>query len=94
MLDLIKTALRIKTGAFDDELNNLIMSSILDLKLSGALTFLSEEKIQTDNLVITAVITYCKYHFGDGYSADKFKKSYDEQKAQMISAAGYGLENG
>jgi poly-beta-hydroxyalkanoate depolymerase len=47
----------------------------------------------TDKLVIRAIISYCGYHFelihGTLDRADAFKRSYDEQKAQLGMATNY-----
>ena len=88
MLARIKLALRITTNAFDDELNGLIMSALMDLGIVGIDGAVPET---TDELLITAVTTYVKLHFGDPSDPDRLKASYDEQKAQLITATGYGL---
>ena len=82
----VKTALRITTTAFDDEIDDLIDACLLDLGLAGVV-----EDDTTDPLIIRAVITYCKVNFGDIDSAeyDRLKASYDEQKGQMGMATGY-----
>ena len=43
-------------------------------------------------MIIRAVITYCKANFGEADEYDRLKASYDEQKAQLITCTGYGLE--
>ena len=43
----------------------------------------------TDQLLIRAIITYVKMHFGDAPDYERLKASYDEQKAQMSMATGY-----
>ena len=83
LLILVKTALRIKTDAFDDELQSLIDAAILDLGIAGV----NPEEI--DDLVKRAVCTYCKMSFGLTEDYDRLKASYDEQKAQMSNATGY-----
>lgn len=90
MKDRVKLALRITTTAFDDEINGLISSGLADLGLVGIdpATIVSGT---TDELVITAVTTYVKLHFGEPSDPDRLKASYDEQKAQLITASGYGL---
>ena len=48
-------------------------------------------------LILRAVITYCRVHFGTPEDYDRLKASYDEQKAQMQMATGYtdwGDQNG
>lgn len=90
MLSRVKLALRITTNAFDDEINGLISAALMDLGLVG----IEDDLLvtgTTDELIITAVITYVKLHFGEPSDPDRLKKSYDEQKAQLITATGYGF---
>lgn len=89
MLDRVKLALRVTTSAFDDEINGLIKSALIDLGIVG---IDASVLAAADELVTTAVITYVKLHFGEPSDPDRLKRSYDEQKAQMITATGYGLE--
>ena len=84
MLDKVKMALRITTDAFDDELEGLIESAKLDLGIAGIAGC-----DEPDAIVITAIITYCKMNFGLPEDADRLKRSYDEQKAQLSNATGY-----
>ncbi len=86
MLDEVKLSLRIKTTAFDTEINNLIQAAIQDLGLAGVTTLTS-----TDVLIIRAVTTYCKMNFGscDPNDYDRLKKSYDEQKSQLKTSSSY-----
>lgn len=87
MLEKIKMALRIKTSAFDNELEQLMGSALIDLGFGGAV----EEVLTTDAdpIVTQAVITYCKMNFGLPEDYDRLKRSYDEQKAQLGTATGY-----
>ena len=84
MLEKVKMALRIKNDAYNDELNDLIASAQLDLGVAGVI--IPEE---LDALVTRAIITYCKVHFGLPDDADRLKRSYDEQKAQLVTCTGY-----
>lgn len=84
MLEKVKSALRITSSVFDDELNNLITSARLDLGIAGV-----EIPSPEDAIVETAIITYCKMHFGTSGDKEKLKLSYDEQKAQLSMATGY-----
>ena len=84
MLALVKKALRITSSAFDDELNNLIDSAKIDLGIAGVTV---PETL--DAIVKTAIITYCKVHWGHPDDYDRLKASYDEQKAQLSMATGY-----
>ena len=84
MLNKVKMALRITTDAFDDELTDLIAAALLDLGIAGVVI-----PDDMDALVGRAVITYCRVHFGQPDEYDRLKKSYDEQKAQLMVATGY-----
>lgn len=93
MLLLVKTALRITTTQFDDELEHLVDSALLDLGFGG---MKSMELADADEVVKQAIITYCKMNFGLPEDYDRLKRSYDEQKAQLGTATGYtdwGVEN-
>ena len=85
LLILVKTALRIKTDAFDSELTSLINAAFLDLGVAGV------DPDEVDDLVKRAVCTFCKMSFGLPEDYDRLKKSYDEQKAQMSNATGYTI---
>lgn len=87
MLENVKMALRIKTHALDDELENLIAAALLDLGIAGVLE--STLSRDADAIVTQAVITYCKMNFGLPEDYDRLKRSYDEQKAQLTTATGY-----
>ena len=80
----IKLALRITTDAFDSELNDLIEAACLDLGIAGV-----TNTSLADPLVLRAVTTYCRMHFGAPDEYDRLKASYDEQKAQMGMATDY-----
>lgn len=95
MLTLIKKALRVTTDEFNDEINHLIKSALIDLGFGGTMpTVLTTST--TDDVIIQAVITYCKMNFGLPEDYDRLKRSYDEQKAQLGTATNYtdwGVEN-
>lgn len=84
MLEKVKTALRIKTTAYDEELRDLIEAAKLDLGVAGVVV-----PAGLDALISKAVITYCKMSFGLPEDYDRLKQSYDEQKAQLSNATGY-----
>lgn len=83
-LDIVKTALRIMTEGFDDELELLIEAAQQDLGIAGVVV-----PAELDSIVSKAIITYCKMSFGLPEDYDKLKASYDEQKAQLSNATGY-----
>ena len=87
ILEKVKLSLRIVDDEFDTEITDLIQACLLDLGIAGV-----TEDDTTNPLIIRAICTYCKYHFGDYRDAnelDRLKASYDEQKAQMSMATGY-----
>ena len=87
MLTAVKLALRISTNAYDDEIQALIDAAYLDLVIAGV----DARSIEQDPLVVQAVKTYVRMSFGSPSDYDRLKRSYDEQKAQMQTATGYGL---
>lgn len=86
MLEKVKLALRIKTKAFDNEIEDLIAAALADLRLAGVVL---PDGGQEESLIIRAVITFCKLHFGEPENPDRLKLSYDEQKAQLKTATGF-----
>lgn len=84
MLDKVKNALRIKHDKSDDELLDLIEAAKIDLGIAGVVL-----PAAVDTICQQAIITYCKLHFGLPEDADRLKRSYDEQKAQLVTATGY-----
>ena len=72
-LQNVKTALRIMTNDFDDEIEMLMDTALLDLGLAGV-TAPASSTLQ--KLTDLAVITFVKCHF-------------DEQKAQLSMATGF-----
>lgn len=88
MLNKVKLALRITTTAFDGDLTDLIKAAKDDLEIAGVVNDVLIDP-EAYPLVARAIVTYCKYHFGEPADPDRLKASYDEQKAQMRSATGY-----
>lgn len=92
MLDRVKLALLITGNDFDSELSDLIDAAAKDLGIAGvdALVISTDTN---DALIIRAIITYCGYQFeimhGSLDRSAAYKKSYDEQKAQLGMATGY-----
>lgn len=83
LLNDVKLALRIKTDAYNSEILRLIDSGLQDMGVAGVVVQ------ETDSIVTTAVITYCRMHFGQPDEYDRLKRSYDEQKAQLATCTGY-----
>lgn len=79
-----KLALRITKDAFDEQINDLLDSSLIDMHIAGV-----EIPETITPIVETAQITYVALHFGEPDEYDRLKKSYDEQKAQLATFTGY-----
>ncbi len=81
----VKRTLRLmNVTIFDEDITDLVEAALLDLGIAGV-----TNTDETDPLVIRAVETYCKLHFGEPEDADRLKAAYDEQKAQLSMASGY-----
>ena len=105
MLNETKLALRIKTNIYDAEIARLIEAAVGDLGIvdvdAAGVSFIifatttgetvTDNSTITDQLLIRAIITYVRLHFGTPDDYDKLERSYNEQKAQLITASGYGL---
>ena len=83
MLANCKTAMRITTDAYDDEITSYINAAELDLGIAGVVY----EAV--DDVVQKAIITYVRMSFGNPPNYDRLKAAYDEQKAQLQVATGY-----
>lgn len=92
MLDKVKLALLITSNDFDTELTDLIGAAFIDLNLGDVAADVTVLET-TDPAIIRAVCTYCGYQFeimhGSLSRSEAYKKSYDEQKAQLGMATGY-----
>ena len=81
LINSVKNALRITTSDMDDDIKDLICAAKADLRISGVRVILD-----TDPLVIQAVKLYCKAHFGDNDSNNKFLNAYQALKISMSLA--------
>ena len=92
LLDKVKLSLLITTTDFDSEITDLIGAAFIDLNI-GDIDPDITVSTTTDAAIIRAVCAYCGYQFellhGSLERSAAFKKSYDEQKAQLGMATGY-----
>lgn len=90
LIDEVKTNLRISGNVFDEhEINPLIEACKKDLKISGV----HESRINDDDALIKrAIIIFCKANFGDNPNSEKFRISYELQKASLAVSQDYNLE--
>lgn len=88
ILAACKLACRISSSAMDTEFIDLINSAFFDLEISGVADTQGNPYTEetTDQLVLTAIKTYVKLHFGDlidETTAKRLDESYWTQKAQL-----------
>lgn len=84
LLDDVKTALRLKTTAYDTEIVPMIEACKADLRLAGV-NVVSE----ADPLIQRAAIIYAKANFGSNPDSEKYQKSYEMLKASLALAGDY-----
>lgn len=87
LLDSTKLAMRIVTTMYDGEINRLLGAACGDLGIVDVEATMDTE----DPLLIQAMVTYVRLHFGTPEDTEYLAKSYDEQKAQLITNRNYGL---
>lgn len=89
VLGEVKTALRISSTAYDDEVIMLIQAARDDLVTAGVSSSLASASYPPP-LVKNAIIVYCKSGFGmDNPDAEKFAASYQSLKTQLALSSEY-----
>lgn len=87
MLTSVKLALRISGNDFNDELNLLIADALLEINQLLGTEYTTST---TDQQIITTVIAYCKWKFGDSDSAERWAAVYLDKIEKLQIASGYG----
>ena len=94
MLDKVKNALRVKTAAFDDEIQDLIDACKADLRLVGVnvpedTPAEGKEAAAGDPLSTRAIVLYAKANFGYSEDSEKYRAAYDYLKCSLSLAGDY-----
>lgn len=94
MLDKVKNALRVKTAAFDDEIQDLIDACKADLRLVGVnvpedTPAEGKEAAAGDPLITRAIVLYAKTNFGYSEDSEKYRAAYDYLKCSLSLAGDY-----
>ena len=101
MLSETRTALRITTDAYDEEIASLLSAAAKDLETAGVvipgkvdITFdpnngADDQSDMDDPLILRAMITYVRMHFGSPDDYARLAESYELQKATLMHASGY-----
>ena len=89
MLDKVKLALRIKTNALDEDINDYIEAAKESLNIAGV-TSLDEN----NPLIIQAVKIYCKANLTtDNIAAERYNKSFETLKQSLSLCSEYNGGN-
>ena len=94
MLDKVKNALRVKTAAFDDEIQDLIDACKADLRLVGVnvpedTPAEGKEAAAGVPLITRAIVLYAKANFGYSEDSEKYRAAYDYLKCSLSLAGDY-----
>ncbi len=89
LLAKAKLTLRITTNAFDSEIEDILKSGWLDLETRGITIPVDTQTNEVSPLVVRAIMTYVRYHFGEPDNPDMYRKSYIEQRGQLMITSGY-----
>ena len=84
LLDEVKLSLRVKTNAFDSEIEDLIAAAKKDLYIAGI-----NSEDEDNPLIVQAVKTYCRINFGNYEKAEELRKAYKSLVARLQVAADY-----
>lgn len=87
LLAKAKTALRVTTTAFDDEIKDIISAGYEDLETRGVQIVVSEDSVSP--MVLRALMTYVRMYFGDPDNWDRLRVAYDRQLGQLMTTSGY-----
>lgn len=90
MLELVRLALRRTTNAFDKEIELLIEDCLSELTSLGIIAE-GDESAKDDVQLQTAVVSYCKWKFGENPDADKWEHIYHDKVSKLMHMSGYGL---
>ena len=89
MLTIVKKALRIATEAFDDELTLLIEACLEEMRGVNVIVDTDTEGVPTSAQVRTAVVSYCKWQFGNHEDKDQWEQIYHTKLAQLKTMTGF-----
>jgi hypothetical protein len=87
LLEQCKLALRITHSELDTEVQELIDAAKMELQLVGVINY-----EDTDALIVQAVKTYCKAHFGySNPEAERFKEAFESLKNHLSLVGEYTI---
>ena len=100
MLSEAKKALRVTAAEYDMEIMSLLQAGARDLEIAGvnipgriawsvSSGAVVDNSTLKDPLVVRAVLTYARAHFGSPADYDRLLDSYETQKVQLMHADAY-----
>jgi len=89
MLEIVKKALRIATDDFDDEIQLLIDACLENLQGLGVIVTTETNGSITSAQIRLAIVSWCKWQFGENDDQDKWRKIYDRTLAELKMMTGY-----
>lgn len=87
ILNKARIALRIKTNAFDDEILDLIKASVSTLETRGVTVEVEDNMVEP--MVLRAILTYVRMHFGQPDDYDRLKEAWETQLGQLMTTSGF-----
>ena len=87
LLAKAKLTLRITTDVFDAEISDIIEAGYYDLITRGVIIEETEGTISP--LILRAIMTYVRLHFGDPENPERLRESYAEQRGQLMTTTGF-----
>lgn len=91
LLDDIKKEIRITKDDYNGQVQDLINTAKLDLKIKGVYDSLI---IDSDPLIKQAIILYCKAHFGyNNPDAERLLKAYESLRLSLLLSGDYNGAN-
>ena len=108
LLDAVKMSIPVSTTAYDLIIAQLIDAAVSDLSIAGIpvegvnveVTYPGNGQIRvtdmstlTDPALVRAICAFVRANFGSPDDYDRLKACYDENKAQLQTATGYGMED-
>lgn len=108
LLEIVKQSIAITTTHYDLIMAQLINAAVYDLMIAGipvsgvsvsaslsqqGVVTVTDASTLTDPALIRAICAYVRYSFGSPSDYDRLKACYDEYKAQLQTATGYGMED-
>lgn len=84
-----ETDLRMAGIVIEGTCSFVISESQDELDANAVTVSVTDNSTITDEAVKTAMITYCRMHFGSPADYDRLAASYDLQRRQLANATGY-----